>query len=222
IADLTKAVGDLDMEIIENVLVTHTSGLKVLTAPGRPEQAYDIVPDDVKELLVSLASSYDFVIVDTSPQYDALTLKLFEIAERIVLVSNPTIPAVRNTRKMLDIFDGLESPSGLTEKVIFVLNRVVNEKEKGRGTVPASSIENHLKQQVKGSIPLDERAVLTSVNQGVPLVAKLKSRSPGRELIDLAEHIRGVCEAEHELARPAQRVAETPSKGGLRALFGGG
>ena len=222
IADLTKAVGDLDMEIIENVLVTHTSGLKVLTAPSRPEQAYDIVADDVKELLVSLASSYDFVVVDTSTQYDALTLKLFEIAERIVLVSNPTIPAVRNTRKMLDIFDGLESPTGLTEKVIFVLNRVVNEKEKGRGTVPASSIENHLKHQVRGSIPLDERAVLTSVNQGVPLVAKLKSRSPGRELIDLAEYIRGMCEAEHELARPAQRVAETPSKGGLRALFGGG
>ncbi len=195
IASLTKAVSDVDQQMIDNVLVTHASGLKVLAAPSHPEQAYDVDPEAVKELVSLLAASYDFVIVDTSTQYDATTLKLFEIADRIVLVCVPTIPAIRNVRKVLDLFDNLTDPAGLTEKVVFVLNQVSNDK--GRGTVPAASIETHLKLTVAASIPLDERIVLTSVNQGVPLVANrsLKTRSPGREMVELAELIRHVVEA---------------------------
>ncbi|MBN1680612.1 MAG: response regulator [Anaerolineae bacterium] len=190
ISNLTKSVDDLDMEVVESVLVTHPSGLKVLTAPSRPEHAFDVSAEDVKTLVNYLAGSYDFILIDTSTQYDDLTLKLFEIAERIVLICNPTIPSVRNTRKMLDIFDTVEEPADLSEKVIFVINRTVDERERGRGTVPIASIENHLKREVKAKIPLEERAVLTAVNQGVPLVAKVRNRPPARELAELAEHIR--------------------------------
>ena len=219
IADLTKAVNDLDQEMIDNVLLTHGSGLKVLIAPSRPEDAYDISPGDVKELVKSLSAGYDFIVVDTSAQYDELTLNLFELAERIVLVCNPTIPAIRNTRKILDIFDHQTQPPDLAEKVIFVLNRVSNEKDRGRGTVPTASIENHLKHPVKATIPLDDRAVLTAVNQGVPLVAKLKSRSPAQEMVDLAESIRRAVDESGE-EQPDQ-AAEERSKSGIRALFGG-
>ncbi len=220
IGDLTKAIHDLDQEMIDNVLLTHGSGLKVLVAPQQPEDAYDISPESVKELVRTLAGGYDFIIVDTSPQFDDMTLNLFELAERIVLVCNPTIPAIRNTRKILDIFDHLAQPAGLSEKVIFVLNRVSNDKDRGRGTVPTASIENHLKHPVKATIPLDDRAVLTAVNQGVPLVAKMKSRSPGQEMVDLAELIRRSVESEDDAIQPEQPT-DARSKSGIRALFGG-
>jgi pilus assembly protein CpaE len=219
IADLTKAVNDIDHDMLENVLVTHGSGLKVLVAPSHPEQAYDIASEDVRELVLLLANSYDYVVVDTPTQYDDMTLKLFDIAERIILVATPTIPSVRNTRKIMDIFDGLREPAGLANKVMFVLNRVVNEKEKGRGTIPAASIENHLKRQIVCSIPLDERAVLTAVNQGVPLVAKQRSRSPGREMVELAEQIRQSVQASEDI-RAQMDEAEQRSRGGRRAILG--
>ncbi|NDJ77188.1 MAG: MinD/ParA family protein [Chloroflexi bacterium] len=221
ITDLTKAVNDMDEEIVNNVLFTHGTGLKVLVSPAHPEQAYDIDPEDVKKLVRILSASFDFIVIDTPTQYDQLTLKLFEVAERIVLVCNPTIPAVRNTRKMLDIFDNLEQPGGLSEKILFVLNRVVNERERGRGTVPASSIESHLKHDVVGQIPLDERSVLTSVNQGVPLVAKNKTRSPARELADLADLIRRKVEAEGGEIEEVPEQTDQRSKSGIRAIFGG-
>lgn len=221
ISKLTSAVHDIDQEMINNVLVTHGSGLKVLVAPPHPEIAYDIASDDVKEVVSLLAASYDFVIVDTPTQYDAMTLKLFEIAERIVLVANPTIPSVRNTRKMLDIFDHIEEPPELMKKVLFVLNRVVNEKDRGRGTVPAASIENHLKREIVASIPQDDRAVLTAVNQGVPLVAKGKLRSPAQELAELAERIRQSVELQEGVPAAAAPATDQRSKSGIRALFGG-
>ncbi|MBN1201186.1 MAG: response regulator [Anaerolineae bacterium] len=220
ILDLIKAVNDLDMEIIDNVLVTHTSGLKVLVAPPHPELAYDIRADAVQQLVEALARSYDYVVIDTSTQYDDMTLKLFDVAERIVLVSNGTIPAIRNTRKMLDIFDHLKNPPNLSDKVFFVLNRIPTDRERSRGMVPVASIENHLKRKVDSIIPLEERTVLTSVNQGVPLVAKLKTRSPGREMAELAELIRQAVEAQ-ERQIDATQLPDTRSKSGIRALFGG-
>jgi pilus assembly protein CpaE len=221
ISDLTKAVDDLDEELVENVLVTHASGLRVLTAPLHPEQAYDVYPTAVRELLRILAGTFDFVIVDTPTQYDEMTLRLFDVAERILLVANPTIPSVRNTRKMLDIFDGLQDPPNITQKIMFVLNRVTNEKERGRGTVPTASIENHLKREVIAQIPADDRSVLTSVNQGVPLVAKQKSRSPGREMVALAEYIRTVVETQRDdLLLDDDDDPDTHSKSGLRSIFG--
>lgn len=221
ISDLTKAVNDIDQEMIENVLVTHGTGLKVLVAPPHPEQAYDIASDHVKEVVSQVAKIYDFVVVDTPTQYDDMTLKLFGLAERIVLVANPTIPAVRNVRKILDLFDGLTEPPGLLAKVMFVLNKVVTDKDRGRGTIPVASIETHLKRQVVASIPADDRAVLTAVNQGVPVVVKLKSRSPGREMIELAEQIRRAVEPDK--GPPLGLLAESDqrAKTSLRSLFGG-
>lgn len=220
IADLTKVVSDLDRELIDNVLVTHGSGLRVLVAPSHPEHAYDITTEAIQAVITACTPLYDYIVLDTPVQYDDLTLKLFELAERIVLVAVPTIPSVRNTRKMLEIFDNLEKPAKLSDKIVFVLNRTVSEKERGRGTVPAESIAAHLKKEVALSIPLDERTVLTSVNQGVPLVAKQKSRSPGKELAELAELLRKSIEADEEPPQTAEQQAQR-SKSGLRALFGG-
>ena len=62
--------------------------------------------------------------------------------------------------------------------------------------------------------------MLTSVNQGVPLVAKLKSRSPGRELVMLAEAVRRSVETEEDEVVVEDKPADR-SKSGLRALFGG-
>ena len=167
-----------------------------------------------------LASSFDFVLIDMPTQYDDLTLKLFDVAERVLLIATPTIPSVRNVRKMLDIFDSMESMPGLSEKILFALNRVSNEKDRGRGTVPTASIENHLKREVVGAIPLDDRAVLTAVNQGVPLVAKQKSRSPGRELVALAEYIRRDVEPFDD-ENVDTDSSQQRSTSGLRSLFGG-
>src|SRR5690606_40208798 len=98
-----------------------------------PEQAYDISTESLQQVIAAVTPLFDYVIIDTSVQYDDMTLKLFELAERVVLVAVPTIPSVRNTRKMLEIFDNMEKTSKLSDKIVFALNRTVSEKERGRG-----------------------------------------------------------------------------------------
>src|SRR5690606_17634635 len=107
---------------------------------------------------------YDFVIVDMSKRLDDVTLNIMDSAERIVLVANPTLPSIKNVRIILDLFLALEYPS---EKVMFLMNRVNPDTRGGRASIPIEAIENNLKRKIDGRIPLDERAFLSAVNQGV-------------------------------------------------------
>jgi pilus assembly protein CpaE len=196
VVDLAKVAADADQETIERGLFTHQSGLRVLSAPARPSLEYEVTLVQVKELLTALARSYDFVVVDTPTQVDDLTLMLFEVASRIVLACNPTIPAVIKTRSVLDLLESLEKPAGLNQKMLCVLNRVVKEQGRSRGqsrwqgTLPTDSVERTLQHEVVATIPADEPEALNAANRGVPLVSYSKVKSPGRDLIALATHIR--------------------------------
>ncbi|MCZ7544775.1 MAG: response regulator [Anaerolineae bacterium] len=184
VADLTSTVDDLDDEVIDTFLTAHDSGLRVLLAPPRPEIAETIVPENVSRLVKALAEKFDFTVVDTSTSMDDLTIGLLDIADKIILVATPTLPAIKNVRLVLDVLDALEFPP---EKAVFVLNRMQSERERGR--ISAEAIENNLKRQVAIQIPVDDRAMIAAVNRGAPLVAGDRSRSPTRELVELATRL---------------------------------
>src|SRR5690606_18958385 len=114
----------------------------------RPEIAETIVPENVSRLVKALAEKFDFTVVDTSTSMDDLTIGLLDIADKIILVATPTLPAIKNVRLVLDVLDALEFPP---EKAVFVLNRMQSERERGR--ISAEAIENNLKRQVAIQIP---------------------------------------------------------------------
>jgi MinD-like ATPase involved in chromosome partitioning or flagellar assembly len=50
-------------------------------------------------------------------------------------------------------------------------------------------IEDNIKHQVVGQIPLDEILVLNSINRGVPLMADQRAKPIGQALQQLAERV---------------------------------
>jgi pilus assembly protein CpaE len=214
IADLTSTVDDLDDEVVDNVLVAHDSGLRVLPAPPRPEVAETITAENVSKLVKALAEKYDFTVVDTNTALDDLVLGLFDIADKIILVATPTLSSIKNVRLVLDVMDALEYPP---DKSVFVLNRVQSERERGR--ISAEAIENNLKCKVALQIPADDRATIAAINRGVPLVAGDRSRSPTRELVELASQLHVALVEEKEVIQELQEPGR-PSR--LGRLFGVG
>ncbi len=216
IIDLLDTVDDLDEELVESILATHDSGLRVLLAPHHPADADKIKNrEDMGKLVEKLAMMYDFVVVDTQTYIDDGLISLFDVADRIVLVANPTLPSIKNARLAFDVMDALEYPP---EKVVFVLNRMQSERERGR--ISAEAIENNLKRKVEGQILLDEKTVISAVNRGVPVIASNRNRSPAKDFIELAAHLRSILserEEEEELEEPEQVSRKSR---GLR-LFGG-
>jgi pilus assembly protein CpaE len=188
--DLVAKVEDLDADFFDSVVASHESGLKVLLGPQRPEFAEEVLstPTAVAGIIEKISDSYDFIVVDTSRRFDELLLSLTDIASKVVIVATPTLSGVKNARFVFDFFDGMDYPP---EKSILVLNRVDEEKNRNKVTIPYESIERHLKRKIQAKIPDNENVILTAINRGVPVVANQRDRkqSPVRELSDLADLI---------------------------------
>jgi pilus assembly protein CpaE len=216
IVDLVASVDDLDMELVDNVLVTHDSGLKVLLAPPRPEDAEELSASKIAELIGKLRAAFDFIVVDTATKLDDLAIALFDIAERIILVANPTLPAVKNLRTILTLFGALQYPD---EKGQLVFNRVTAEFEKAKVAISVAAIEGNLKRKSLGVIPMDERRVLAAINRGIPVIAKDRQLSPAKELIMLADALHASILPEEEI-QAHQPAPDANKSSRLSRLFG--
>ncbi len=170
ITDLAETINDLDPDSISTITLAHASGVKAILAPPRPELADLLQPDHFKLILEQLRSEFDFIVVDTATVINDLVLTVLDIADRIVLVATPDIPAIKNARLFFEITDALNYPP---HKIMLVINKVDR-----RTGITAQMIEDNIKHQVVAQIPLDEPLVLNSINRGVPFTADTRVRAP--------------------------------------------
>lgn len=185
ITDLAQAADDLDPDLIENVLATHGTGLRILPAPPRPQDA-DLVTDQVLlKILDVLSKRFDTIVVDTSLHLDDITVTLFDIADMLIIVGIPTLPCVRNIRVVLDLLDHFEDFD--RNKIVFAMNKVPVDKRSG--AIDPERISSALSLPVRVSIPTAEKQMLDSLNRGVPAIAVNTRQSPGKELQSFAEEV---------------------------------
>lgn len=220
IVELIRSVDDLDIDLVNGVLVTHDSGLRVLTAPTRPEDAEYVPTAKVPLLIEKLSSLFDYVVVDMSSRIDEMALAIFDMAARIVLVLNPTLPSLKNGIAAMALLDSLEYPE---EKTLLVLNRVTPELERSKVAIAVNVIEQKLRRKAFAIIPMDEKKVLFAVNRGISVIAKDRNQSPARDLIAMADRLIENLAPKQETPPTAQQLP-TPTKppsSRLGRLFGG-
>jgi len=81
IADLASRIEEIDAEVLEEVLMVHESGLRVLAAPARPEMAEEVQPEHVRKVIEHLRLNFAYVVVDTSSTMDDTTLAVLDLTE---------------------------------------------------------------------------------------------------------------------------------------------
>jgi pilus assembly protein CpaE len=218
--ELIPDVDDLDTELFENIVATHDSGLKVLLGPSRPEFSEEVErnPEALSQIIRKIAEHYDFVVIDTSTRIDDVLLSLFDAASKIVMVCMPTIPSVKNTRLVLDLFDKLKYPP---DKVMLTVNRMPEDRQARKTTVSLEKISHYLKRPVVAAIPSNELMVNRAITKAVPVIAseRDKSKSPIRELFELSEAIYEALEGSQE-PEPEMEAAKQSRPSGLRLRLG--
>jgi len=183
IVDLAPRVDELDPDVVEDVLISHKmSGLRILTAPSRPEHAESVSGEAFGKILKYLRQLYSYVIVDTSSTLTDVVLSAIDVCDVIVLLTTQDIPAINNARLFLDLIDILEIERS---QIIFAMNR----HDKRIGISPEAIGEN-LKQKIVAVLPFDEKVVVPSVNRGVPFVINSKSKPISKAIFELAEAVR--------------------------------
>ncbi len=169
IIDLAPRADELDPEVVENVLITHGDfGVKILTAPSRPEYAENVTGDQFKKIIDYLRQLYSYIVVDTSSSLTDIVLSAIDGSDLVILVVTQDIPSINNSRLFLDLADVLGINRG---NLIFIMN--CYDK---RIAITPEKVGENLKQDIVAVIPTDERTVVPSVNRGVPFVLTAKGR----------------------------------------------
>ncbi len=201
INDLTSRMDEIDPEILEDVLLLHENGLRVLAAPPRPEMADEVNADQIRTIIQFLRRHFAYVVVDTASTMDDITLAILDTTDLLIAICTPDIPAIKDARHLFDLLHILEYP---TQNVCFVVNKMDR-----KGGISAEAVGENLKREVEAVIPVDERTVTASINKGIPLIVSDRSSPQSRALMQLMGTIKQRL-ADAEENKEEEEVKERP------------
>lgn len=192
IVDAARDIEKLDEAMLDSLLATHSSGMRVLSAPLEPSLADEVSTQVVVRTLGMLKRMFDYVIIDTAPFLDEPVLSILERSDAVLLVVDMDLPAVKNAKLALDTLKLIKFPF---EKIKLILNRV-NSKAR----LDINELERSLGLEVQAAISSD-KLVPRAVNEGEPVVS-LYPRSR------VAKDLRGVA----ALVLDGEAVDEEPEE----------
>lgn len=211
VIDLANRIDDLDRELLNDVLTTHTSQVKVLLAPPNPQAGELVTADHLKAILDLMRQEFDFVIVDTESSIQDRAITVLDTADRIVALMTLELTCIKNIKLFLEVAELLEYPD---EKIILVLNKADN-----RLGIRVENVENNIQHKVAIQIANSAQDVTLSINQGVPLVIEKRSHQMSKDIFGLAATLTNVARAAEKAkaaaAQPAQQAKTAENRGGL-------
>ena len=177
ITDLATAAGDVDVAKLRAFVSTDPrTGLDILPAPKRPEEADAVGQKELAAVLVAARDAYEAVVVDTGPLFDGGMLAALDYTDQLLLICNPEVTSLKNVRIGLETIDRL---GFAREKVFLVANRIGAPGGLGR-----KEIESSLDTSVAYELP-DDPAIPTAVNRALPVVVSNAKSSFSQALVKL-------------------------------------
>ena len=161
IFDLVAAPGALDTEKLKGYATRHASGLDVLPAPLRPEQAELVTEEKLGRILDVARDAYDAVVLDTPATFQGSVLSAIDRTDALLVVCELDMTTLKNVRVTLETLQLLRFPA---DRVSLVLNQPSPTKAMKR-----SELEAALGRRVRFELPYDD-GVPASVGLGKPIV----------------------------------------------------
>jgi pilus assembly protein CpaE len=177
IVDAARDVDKLDEPLLDSLLATHTSGLRVLSAPLEPSLADEVSTQVVVKTIGMLKRMFDYIIIDTAPFLDEPVLSILERSDTILLVVDMDLPAVKNAKLALDTLKLIKFPF---EKIKLVLNRA-NSKAR----LDIGELQRSLGLEVQAAI-VSDKLIPKAVNEGEPVVTLYPRSKPAKNMRDVA------------------------------------
>ena len=181
ISDLIKETGEIDDYILDDYLVTHFSGLKVLPAPNRPEYAEYITAAHIEKILNELKKEFHYVIIDTSANFHETVLAALDMSDKVLMMSTLDLPTIKNIKSGFDVMESLHYKK---EKINVVLN-----KASELYGIKYRDFEDTIKHQIWSYIPEDSQTVITSANKGFPFVMTRTETKVAKAINSMAENL---------------------------------
>src|SRR3990170_5799571 len=175
--------GEPDKDILESVMIDHSTGIRVLLAPPSPEGADLVTPAYLRKMVEFLRESHDWVIVDVPAGLNDHSLGMLDAADQILVVAALEITTIKNVRLFLEVADQLDYERSK-------LRLVINRSDASQG-IRIGDVEASIRRPIDGSIVSDGRLAVLAVNRGVPFVVSHPEAALSRDIAKLARTIAG-------------------------------
>lgn len=184
--DIMSVIDQLDSEMLNSFLTTHSSGVKVLPAPIDPTQDEAISTKTTKKILDILSDFNDYIVIDTPSSFSDNVLLILEETDCLCMITGMDVPSIKNLKITLQLLEQLKFPP---EKIFLILNRAdtkvgitIDEIKKTIG-----------RRNIDITIP-SNRVVPISVNKGVPVVTDAPRSSVSKSIHKLTNLLKSKLE----------------------------
>jgi len=161
IGDLVRKLDQADSDLLHALVTPSIDGLAALPATDDLEAAESIQAEAVARVMIACRSSFSHTVVDCEHSFGPRTVAALDAADRIVLLLQSNVAAIRAAKRALSLFDQLEYPA---DKVVVVLNR------EGPGDVLSwADVAKALSRNVDVRLPNAYQLVVDSQTKGIPI-----------------------------------------------------
>lgn len=165
--ELLRNVDRLDQELLAGFLTHHPSGLDILPSPDTCAAHYSGTAHEMAAVLDFLRTHYDYVLLDSSLDYQEVNPATIESSDEFYLVSTPDVAALRDLSRHVENF-------GLDEAMSAKLRIAVN-RSSSNDAVSAQQVENAVRFPVSVTIPNNYVELVRAVNAGEPISPQRRS-----------------------------------------------
>jgi pilus assembly protein CpaE len=179
--ELMAVIDQLDKDVFQSALASHSSGLRMLLAPSDASSATAILPTHWERMLHELRRIASYIIFDGPPLQSASWAPVLDEANDVFLITTPDITAMRRLRSAYAIAG---ASSGATDNRNVVLNRFTEQSG-----FSVSAINRALAVPVRLRIEDIGPVSSYALNRGEPLVLSDRRSPLTRALTGLAREI---------------------------------
>jgi len=183
IIEVLEYAHGLDAVSLKAYMTEHESGVFMLAAT----QNSVVLPREIdleklSDLINTLQSTFDHVIVDLPRQIDAVTMTVLERADNVVITTQQSLTHLRDTIRLKSI---LKDELGINEKHMLV---VVNRYD-SNDAITLADINKMLSDSPVSTIPNDYKRVTENINLGIPLYKQSRHSAITKAVIKLATRL---------------------------------
>jgi len=185
VIDVIENFERLDKTYLQSLFHSYDKFLSILPAPSRLEEAEAVTGEHLEKILRYLKNSrlFSWILLDCCHQMDEVTLKALELSDDILLVTNPSIPALSNAKKLLELLQLLDL-GGVRSEVI------LNSWQK-RGDLGEAEVVSFMGREVTSKITFDPQQVERCINEGRPMEELAPRHTVCQELKAIAARLLG-------------------------------
>lgn len=184
IVEITRTPSRLDGALLRGAMVPHASGLHVLTAPRAPVPLDILNPALCGRILDVARQEFAYVVVDTPPSLTAWTESVLALSDIVYLVTQLTVPALAQARRLLD---ALEDEGHYDDTVQVVLNRY--RKQRFGQDLGVAQAEKVLNRKVRHLVANDYGLVTRALNEGVSMYDVKRRSAIGEDIAAMVESV---------------------------------